>query len=162
MKRNIQQYFLSERVGDVNTQYELSKLFKRVRDMQKELKDGLVSELKPIREGTKYLPKAVTFPQFISITIYDDYGEEVDMFIGDIAEQYLRKFASVSGADKIFGLQDKYGKFYNGNKEAKIKENNIIFGDREYAGTRGLCELIVATTPDDKFSPMVIMVIMLK
>ena len=34
-KQNIQQNFRSERVGDVNTQYELSKLFKPVTDKQK-------------------------------------------------------------------------------------------------------------------------------
>ena len=51
----------------------------------------------------KNFPKAITFPQFPSITAYDDDDEEeVDVFIGDIAEQYLRKFASVSGADKTF------------------------------------------------------------
>ena len=82
-------------------------------------------------------------------SLYDDGEEEVDVFIADIAEQYLRKFASVSGADKTFGLRDKEGKFYIGNKEAKIKENNIIVGDREYAGTPGLWKLIVATTPDE-------------
>ena len=70
-RRNIQQNFLSERVGDVNTQYELSKLFKPVTDMQKYLKEGLVSELKSIREGAKNLPMVVTFPQFSCIT---DYG----------------------------------------------------------------------------------------
>ena len=59
-------------------------------------------------------------------------------------------FAFVSGTDKTFGLQDKDGKFYIENKEAKIKENNIIVGDREYDGTPGLWKLIVATTPDDK------------
>ena len=55
----------------------------------------------------------------------------------------------MSGTDKTFGLRDKDGKFYIGNKEAKIKENNIIIGDKEYAGTPGLWELIVVTTPDD-------------
>ena len=34
-RKNIQHNFLSERVGDVNTQYELSKLFKPVTDKQK-------------------------------------------------------------------------------------------------------------------------------
>ena len=79
---------LSERVGDLSTQYELSKLFKPVTDMQKDLKEGLVSELKPIRKGMKNLPKAITLPQFPSITAYDDDdGEEVeDVFIADIAE----------------------------------------------------------------------------
>ena len=100
----------------------------------------------------KNLPKAITFLQFPSITAYDgdDGEEEEDVFIGDIAEQYLRKFATVSGADKTFGLRDMDGKFYIGNKEAKIKENNIIFGNKEYASTPGLWELIVARSPDDK------------
>ena len=91
------------------------------------------------------LRKAITFPQFPSITAYydDDGEEEKDVFIGDIAEQYLRKFATVSGADKTFGLRDKNGKFYIGNKEAKIKKNNIIVGNKEYAGTPVLWELIV-------------------
>ena len=59
-RQNIQQNFLSERVGDMSTQYELSKLFKPVTDMQKDLK-GLVRRLKPIREGMKNLPKAIKF-----------------------------------------------------------------------------------------------------
>ena len=61
----------------------------------------------------------------------------------------MRKFATVSGAHKTFGLRNKDGKFYIRNKAAKIKENNIIVGDKEYAGTPGLWNLIVATTPDD-------------
>ena len=149
--QNIQENFLSERVADLSTQYELSKLFKPVTDMQKDLK-GLVSELKPNREGMKNILKAITFPQFPSITTYDDDGEEEeDVFIGDIAEQYLQKFPTVSGGDRTFGLRDKDGKFYIRNKEAKIKENNIIVGNKEYSGTLGLCELIVARSPDDKF-----------
>ena len=96
------------------------------------------------------LPKTITFPQFPSITAYDDDGEEEkDLFIGDIAEQYLRKFATMSGADKTFGLRDKDGKFYIGNKEAKIKENTIIVGNKEYVGTPGLWKLIVARSPED-------------
>ena len=121
-RQNIPQNFLSESVGDLSTQYELSKLFKPVTDIQKDLKEGLESELKPIREGMKNLPKDITFPQYPSITAHDGDGEkEEDVFIGDIAEQYLRKFASKSGTDKTFGLRDKDGKFYIANKEAKIK-----------------------------------------
>ena len=62
----------------------------------------------------------------------------------------MRKFASTCGTDKTFGLRDKDGKFYIGSKEAKLKENNIIVGEKEDAGTPELWELIVATTPDDK------------
>ena len=85
----------------------------------------------------KNLPKVITFPQFPSITAYDDDDgeEEEDVFKGDIAEQYLRKVATVSGAEKTFGLRDKDRKFYIGNKNAKKKDNNIFVGNKEYAGT---------------------------
>ena len=130
--QKIQQNFLSERVGDLRAQYELSKLFKAVTDMQQDFKKGLVSELKTIREEIQNLPKVISFPQFPSITAYDDDDgeDEEDVFIGDIAEQYLRTFATISGADKTFALRDKDGKFNIGNKEAKIKENNIIVGNK--------------------------------
>ena len=118
-RQNIQQNFLSERVGDLSTQYELSKLLKPVTDMQIDLTEGLVSELKPIREGMKNLPKAITFPQFSSITTYDDDDgeEEEDVFIGDIAEQYLRKFASKSGTDKTFGCGIRIIRFTLGTRK---------------------------------------------
>ena len=89
-RQNIQQNYLSERVGDLSTRHELSKLFKPVTDMQKDLKEGLVSELKPIREAIKNVRKAITFSQFPSITACDDDDdeEEEDVFIGDIAEEY--------------------------------------------------------------------------
>ena len=50
----------------------------------------------------------------------------------------------MSGAEKTFGLRDMDGKFYIGKKEEKRKENNIIVGNKEYAGTPGLWKLIVA------------------
>ena len=102
--------------------------------MQKDLKECLISELKPIREGMKHLPKAVTFPQCPFITAYDDDGEEEGKgIIENTAEQYLRKCAFKFGTDKTFGLRDMDDKFYIGNKKAKIKENNIIIGEKEYA-----------------------------
>ena len=56
----------------------------------------------------------------------------------------------MSGTDKTFGLRDKNCKFYISNKKTKIKENNIIVGDKEYVYLPGLWELIAATTQDDK------------
>ena len=52
--------------------------------------------MKPIREGMKNFKMIITFSQYPPIAAYDDDGEEeVHEFIGNIAEQYLRKFASV-------------------------------------------------------------------
>ena len=148
---NIQQKFLSEHVGDLNYTIQTFEALQTSYEPAKRIKIRLWSEMKPIKEGMKNLPKAITFPQHPSITTHnDDSEEDEDAFIGETAEQYLRKFASVSGADKIFGLLDNDGTFYVGNKETKIKENNIFVVDMEYTSTPGLSELIVAITPDDK------------
>ena len=64
--QKIQPNFLSERVGDLNTECELWKIFKPVTDMQNDLKEGLVGELKPIREEMKIVPKAKNFHNFRS------------------------------------------------------------------------------------------------
>ena len=74
----------------------------------------------------------------------------------------MRKFANVYGADKTFVLRDKDGKIYIGNKEAKIKENNIIVCNKEYTGTPGLGNLLLQDLQMIKFSPTGIMIIMLK
>ena len=65
----------------MSTQNELSMLFKPVTDMKKDLKEGLVSALKPISEGMKNSPKVITFPQYPFITAHDDGEEDGDVFI---------------------------------------------------------------------------------
>ena len=47
-------------------------------------------------------------------------------------------------------------------RKQKVKENNIIVGEKEYAGTPGLWELIAARSPADKIFTNGIMIIMLK
>ena len=88
-RQNIQQNFLSERVVDLSTQYELSKLFKPITDMQTDLKEGLQSELNPIGEGMKNLPKAITFTQFPFITAHDDDGEKEEILTSNTCESLL-------------------------------------------------------------------------
>ena len=51
--QNIQENVLSEHVGDLSTQYELSKLFRPVTYMQQDLKEGLASEWKKLRKEWK-------------------------------------------------------------------------------------------------------------
>ena len=67
------------------------------------------------------LSKAITFSQFPCIAAYDDDDgkEEEDVFIGDIVEQYLRRFATMSEADKSFGLQIRMVSFTLGTRKQK-------------------------------------------
>ena len=61
-------------------------------------------------------------------------------------ESFLPRLALIRRLDCGIGMVS----FTLGTTKQKIKENNIIVGDKEYADTPGLWELLVATTPDHK------------
>ena len=146
-KRNIQQHSLAEKTGDQEFATQKSKMFKPLIDTQREV-------VKEVIENMPSLP-AITFPAFPSIRAAhddddDESQEEEPTNIGSIAGKYLMKFASKDGVDKTFGLYDKDGAFYMGDKQVLISGNNLIVNDKEYQGTPGLWELITSKTPDSE------------
>ena len=150
LKNKIKDNFRKERLGEIETQRDLAKLFKPVTETQKATAKEITEELKPIKEGIENLPQAITFPAYPSIQAFEEPIEGEDaQYIGDIASAYLKKFATKDEADRTFGLYDKNKKFYIGNKLAIIVDNDLIVGKDEYEGTPGLWELIVSKEPKD-------------
>ena len=150
LKKNIRGNLLSERIGEQQLQTDLSKNFKPITETQKATAREITEELKPIKEGIESLPQAITFPAYPSIEASKEKETFVEpYFIGDIAESYLRKFTTKDEVDRKYGLYDKGGVFYIGNKPVIIKENNIVVENEEYEGTDGLWELIVSKEPKD-------------
>jgi len=137
-KKNIQEKFITERLGDISAQRELSKLFKPITETQKDIKESLVSELRPIKESLKELPAAITFPQLQAIAAPpEDEDEEGVMQVGKIANKYLSDYAAKQNVDKTFGIYknplDKL--YYIGNTPIDIRDDNLIVGNQEYEGT---------------------------
>ena len=95
-------------MGDISAQRELSKLFKPITETQKDIKESLVSELRPIKESLKKLPAAITFPQLQAIAAppedEDEDEEEAVMHMGKIAHKYLSDYAAKQNVDKTFGI----------------------------------------------------------
>ena len=150
LKNKIKDNFRKERIGEIETQRDLAKLFKPITETQKATAKEITGELKPIKEGIKNLPQAITFHAYPSIQTFEEPIEGEDtQYIGDIASAYLKKFATKDEADRTFGLYDKNKKFYIGNKLAIIVDNDLIVGKDEYEGTPGLWELIVSREPKD-------------
>ena len=56
----------------------------------------------------------------------DDNQEEETIHIGDVAEKCLGQFASTSGVVKTFGLWDKNGMFFIGNKDVRLNKKTIL------------------------------------
>ena len=114
--------------------------------MQKATTREITEGLKPIKEGIE----AITFLAYPSIRASEKLLEGEDaQFIGEVAEKYLRKFARRDEADTTYGLYDRKGNFYIGNKQVVIIDDNIIVDNEEYEGTPGLWELIVSKNTDD-------------
>ena len=103
-----------------------------------------------MKEGIENLLQAITFPAYPSIQVSEKPLEGEDtQFIGEVAEKYLRKFATKGEADTTYGLYDRKVNFYIGNKPLVIIDNNIVVDNKEYEGTPGLWELILSKNPDD-------------
>ena len=149
VKKNIRDNLLSERTGEQDLQTDLSKFFKPITETQKATSREITEELKPIKEGLENLPQAITFPAYPSIQAFEEPLKGEDrQYIGVLAEKYLRKFATKNEADTTYGIYDKDGKFYIGDKLVVIKGNNIVVDGEEYKGTPGLWELIVYKDPE--------------
>ena len=151
LKNKIKDNFRKERIGEIETQRDLAKLFKPVTETQiattKELQEGL----KPIKEGIEKLPQAITFPAYPSI----DLPKEDVLELGPNAVSALQRFLSKTGVDKTYGIRDEGGKFFIGTKEVKIKGDDIIIDNSVYRGTPGLWELIVSKDPNkDLYTPI--------
>ena len=172
-KKNIQQSFLNERIGDFNQKFDLTKLYKPITDAQQAVAANTNLELAKIKEATQQaaatttnalqaLPaqlKALTFPQYPSIlatpagvqAAEEDPVESVrTLELGEIATQYLQKYASSKrDVDTTFGLYSKDGIFYIGKSPVTIHNDDITIGDTTYSGSPGLWELLTLKNPDD-------------
>ena len=144
LKKNIRNNLLSERIGELQLQTDLSKFYKPITETQKATVREITEELKPIREGIEKLPEAM---KPISKTTEEEEKqkeeeeEDDEELIGEIAKDYL----NMEFRDKKFGIRKEKGHHYIGNKHVIIKNNDIIITKtgEKLEGTRGLWELII-------------------
>jgi CRISPR/Cas system CSM-associated protein Csm4 (group 5 of RAMP superfamily) len=118
-KKNIQQNFLSERLGDSGLQQELTKLYKPIVDSQSAISKEQNVLLSAIKENSVATSNAlqtiqtrVQFPQYPSIEAYSDDPVEniITLDIGDVATKYLHQYASYK-KNRRHNVRDKLKKW---------------------------------------------------
>lgn len=151
-KHNIRQNSLSEKLGDIGLQRELTKFYKPITDSQATQSVALTKELTSLKALPASLSsQMIQFPQYPSIQAEDDEVPKESLIeLGPVATEYLRSMASKTLTDKTFGLHDKNGAFYIGDSEVTIFGDNILVGETEFNGTPGLWELITSKNPDSE------------
>ena len=107
-KQNIRLNSLSEKLGDIGLQRELTKLYKPITDSQTTQSATLTKELSATTTALKALPASLSsqmiqFPSYPSIRAEEDKGPNESLIeLGPIATEYLRSMAGKTLTDKIF------------------------------------------------------------
>ena len=176
-RKRIKDNFIARKVGEIEYQTGLTKLFKpvtetqkatakEITEAQKATAEKFTSELLPIKEGIEALPTKAdisNIPTKVFNQIFPalKYKESDITNLGAIAVNSLIEAFTKDGIDRTHGIYAKDKKFYMGNKPLTIKENDIsIITDDgniyKTSGTPGLWRLITEKNIPDKseFSPI--------
>ena len=144
-RKNVQEQFLDEKLGKIESSQSLKTFFKPVTESQRELTKEIKEQLTPIRDKVLRLPS-----QTLAITPPTLTEEEL-MMVGPIAKNYLNKYIDLEeDVDMVFGIYGEGGREKIGSKEVTFNGNDLIIEGKTYQGTRGLWELIVSNEPDDR------------
>ena len=153
-RKRIKDNFIAKKVGEIEYQTGLTKLFKpvtetqkatakEITEAQKATAEKFTSELLPIKEGIKELPTKLFRKVFPSIELK---ASDI-MNLGPLAVNALLQAFTKKNIDLAFGLYAQKGKFKIGNQEVNIEDNDIKIGDIIFEGTPGFWELVTSKDP---------------
>ena len=147
-RKRIKDNFIAKKVGEIEHQTGLTKLFKpvtetqkatakEITEAQKAATEKITQELLPIKEGIEKLPGAISegFPA-LGMT------EEELIKIGPIARKYIQ--SNLGRATTKAGLYSEDDNLKIGYRPVKIENDDIIIDDERFKGTVGLWKLITS------------------
>ena len=162
-RKRIKDNFIARKVGEIEYQTGLTKLFKpvtetqkttakEITEAQKATAEKITGELLPIKESigelaTKEDIQKVPMKVFNQIFPSLELKSSDVMELGTLAVYSLIEAFTKEGVDKTFGLYAKNKKFHIGNKPITIKDNDIIIEGKTYTGSPDLWELITSKDP---------------
>ena len=154
-RKRIKDNFIAKKVGEIEYQTGLTKLFKpvtetqkatakEITEAQKATAEKFTQELLPIKEGIEELPTKLFRKVFPSIELK---ASDI-MNLGPLAVNALLQAFTKKNIDLAFGLYAQQGKFKIGNKEVNIEDNDIKIDDIKFEGTPGFWELVTSKNPN--------------
>ena len=153
-RKRIKDNFVAKKVGEIEYQTGLTKLFKpvtetqkatakEITEAQKATAEKFTSELLPIKEGIEELPTKLFKKVFPSLELK---ASDI-MNLGPLAVNALLQAFTKKNIDLVYGLYAQNGKFKIGSKEVNIEDNNIKVDDIIFEGTPGFWELVTSKDP---------------
>ena len=154
-RKRIKDNFIARKVGEIEYQTGLTKLFKpvtetqkatakEITEAQKATAEKFTSELLPIKEGIEEIPTKLFRKIFPSIKV-----KESDVIkFGPLAVAALLQAFTKNNIDLTYGVHVKDGKFNIGSKEVNIEDNDIKVDNTIFEGTPGFWELVTSKNPN--------------
>ena len=151
-RKRIKDNFVAKKVGEIEYQTGLTKLFKpitetqkatakEITDAQKATAEKITQELLPIKESIERLPEAISFPAYPAL----EMTEEQITKIGPIASKYLLPTFRQKATQSDIKPGDSKGTFFKiGETPIKIENDNITIKDTPFKGTDGLWRLLTS------------------
>ena len=154
-RKRIKDNFVARKVGEVEYQTGLTKLFKpvtetqkatakEITEAQKATAEKFTSELLPIKEGIEELPTKLFRKIFPSI----EFKASDIINFGPLAVDALLQAFTKNNIDLSYGIYAKDGKFKIGNEFITIEDNDIKVKNKIFEGTKGFWELVTSKDPN--------------
>ena len=151
-RKRIKDNFVAKKVGEIEYQTGLTKLFKpvtetqkatakEITDAQKAAAEKITQELLPIKAGIEKLPEAISFPAL-------EMTEEELIKIGPIARKYIQ--SNLGRTTAKAGIYSEDDNLKIGYMPVKIENDDIIINNERFKGTPGLWELITSNNIPEK------------
>ena len=154
-RKRIKDNFIAKKVGEIEYQTGLTKLFKpvtetqkatakEITEAQKAAAEKITQELLPIKAGIEGLPGAISFPTYPAL----EMTEEELIKIGPIARKYIQ--SNLGRTTTRAGIYSEDDNLKIGYRPVKIENDDIIINDERFKGTPGLWELITSNNIPEK------------
>ena len=153
-RKRIKDNFIARKVGEIEYQTGLTKLFKpvtetqkatakEITEAQKATAEKFTQELLPIKEGIEELPTKLFKKIFPSI----EFKASDIINFGPLAVDALLQAFTKNNIDLTYGIYAIDGKFKIGNKFITIEDNDIKVDGLIFEGTPGFWELVTSKDP---------------
>ena len=149
-RKNVQEQFLEDKIGKIESSQSLKKFFKPITESQKEITKEIKEQLAPIRDKVLTLPTQTLAIQPAAPPLETGERDEELMNVGPIAAEYIEKYIDPEKVDNTFGIYVDGGTWKIGNENVVVDGNDLFIGEEKYEGTRGLWELIVMKEPSEQ------------
>ena len=146
LKNNLRNNYINEKIGEDTRKEELVKMFRPITDEQQKQQKELIKQREIIEEKKDiFSERPIALPKVPAIENKETPIDLDTVFLGDLPQ----KFIGQRDSDQTYGLKIDNGKFYIGDKEVEVVDNDIYIDNTPFKGTEGIWNLLMQKEPID-------------